>query len=469
MASFATPQRRPPKSARLIAAPVTAEKASHVVAALPDRAPPTHDRADHRPLIPIPVFEAGAPDAAGAALQLKQSSAAAMPRVFAGTPIQRKNVTGLPDALKAGVEALSGVALDEVRVHYNSAKPAAVAAHAYAQGTEIHVGPGQEKHLPHEAWHVVQQQQGRVKPTVQVSGVAVNDDVSLEREADQMGSSALRTHAPVQLKAAPIAHGSAYTPVIQRDHTDTGLKKEGAIGDFASKVKARVTGKKNPLGSIKQWATLDAAAKIAKVAKYVNVELKKTHVPEVGSRPDASKTFDNAEFDFQTWQLSIGSQGLDAPMSDDQVAEMADTVYHESRHAEQWFRIARLKAGEDPAPTAAELAGSLYIPQGIATAALARPLKPLTKVQKAFHSKKYAERHQTKMDEAASWHHSIYGAGGAHRGAVLGDIANRNAEYRALSEEVDAWGVGGSAQNKVRALLQTERQRAALLVGAGGG
>ena len=38
-------------------------------------------------------------------------------------------------------------------------------AHAYAQGTDIHIGPGQEKHLPHEAWHVVQQKQGRVKPT----------------------------------------------------------------------------------------------------------------------------------------------------------------------------------------------------------------------------------------------------------------------------------------------------------------
>lgn len=35
----------------------------------------------------------------------------------------------------------------------------------YSQGTDIHIGPGQEKHLPHEAWHVVQQKQGRVKPT----------------------------------------------------------------------------------------------------------------------------------------------------------------------------------------------------------------------------------------------------------------------------------------------------------------
>ena len=62
-----------------------------------------------------------------------------------------ENRTGLPDNLKAGVERLSGMAMGDVRVHYNSAKPAQLQALAYTQGTDIHVGPGQERHLPHEA------------------------------------------------------------------------------------------------------------------------------------------------------------------------------------------------------------------------------------------------------------------------------------------------------------------------------
>ena len=66
-------------------------------------------------------------------------------------PIQKKeNKTGLPDNLKTGIENLSGMSLDDVKVHRNSAKPAALQAHAYAQGTDIHLGPGQEKHLPNE-------------------------------------------------------------------------------------------------------------------------------------------------------------------------------------------------------------------------------------------------------------------------------------------------------------------------------
>ncbi|MFK7880957.1 DUF4157 domain-containing protein [Roseobacter sp.] len=111
-------------------------------------------------------------------------------------PVQLQTDTGaangLPSNLKAGVETLSGVDMSSVQVHYNSAKPAQLQAHAYAQGQSIHLGPGQEKHLPHEAWHVAQQAQGRVQPTMQMAGQQINDDVGLESEADRMGAKAVQ-------------------------------------------------------------------------------------------------------------------------------------------------------------------------------------------------------------------------------------------------------------------------------------
>lgn len=112
----------------------------------------------------------------------------------------KPNDTGLPDQLKSGIESLSGMSMDHVKVHYNSDKPAQLQAHAYAQGSEIHVAPGQEQHVPHEAWHVVQQAQGRVRPTLQMKGrIGVNDDAELEREADLMGAQALGA-SPVQMR-----------------------------------------------------------------------------------------------------------------------------------------------------------------------------------------------------------------------------------------------------------------------------
>jgi hypothetical protein len=106
---------------------------------------------------------------------------------------EKPNNTGLPDDLKTGIESLSGYNMDDVKVHYNSDKPAQLQALAYTQGTDIHVAPGQEKHLAHEIWHVVQQKQGRVQSTMQMHGVNVNDNEGLEREADVKGEKVLST------------------------------------------------------------------------------------------------------------------------------------------------------------------------------------------------------------------------------------------------------------------------------------
>ncbi|MBD2034100.1 DUF4157 domain-containing protein [Leptolyngbya sp. FACHB-321] len=121
---------------------------------------------------------------------------------------KRPNQVGLPDTLKAGLEQLSGLDMSDVQIHYNSSKPAQLQALAYTQGTEIHVAPGQEKHLPHEGWHVVQQKQGRAQATMQLPGnVSINDDQGLEREADIMGAKALQplrvstTSHPTQLSS----------------------------------------------------------------------------------------------------------------------------------------------------------------------------------------------------------------------------------------------------------------------------
>jgi hypothetical protein len=155
--------------------------------------------------VPVPSAKKGAPPpgasrprprqagpqrgAAWHAIQLKAAQTAAAAR---GSPSR----SGLPAQLKAGVEALSGLAMDDVRVHRNSPEPARLGALAYAQGSDIHLGPGQERHLPHEAWHVVQQKQGRVQATAQMKGLAINCDTGLEAEADRQGSRLSTTAAP---------------------------------------------------------------------------------------------------------------------------------------------------------------------------------------------------------------------------------------------------------------------------------
>ncbi|MGM9512973.1 eCIS core domain-containing protein [Roseateles sp. DB2] len=151
---------------------------------------------------------------------------------------------GLPEGLRRGIESLSGIDMSGVRVHRNSSKPAALQAHAFAQGQDIHLGPGQETHLPHEAWHVVQQAQGRVRPTVQMKGgVPVNDDSGLEREADVMGARALQMK--VMPDGGPHAAGSTEGwsggPVRQlrtyKALSDTQQTQIDAVADDISRMK----------------------------------------------------------------------------------------------------------------------------------------------------------------------------------------------------------------------------------------
>jgi hypothetical protein len=119
---------------------------------------------------------------------------------------------GLPERLRRGVEALSGISLDDVRVHYDSPRPAALEAHAFAQRDEIHLAPGQAAHLPHEAWHLVQQRQGRVAATSRHGGLPSNDSPALEAEATRYGALASRGGAGAALSQPQGQHVAAPSP-----------------------------------------------------------------------------------------------------------------------------------------------------------------------------------------------------------------------------------------------------------------
>lgn len=94
------------------------------------------------------------------------------------------NRTGIPDRIKQDFENRSGLSFDDVRVHYNSDKPAKFNAGAFAQGNEIHIAPGEERSLPHELTHIVQQRYGLVSQTAEIGGVPVNLNSHLEQQAD---------------------------------------------------------------------------------------------------------------------------------------------------------------------------------------------------------------------------------------------------------------------------------------------
>lgn len=106
-----------------------------------------------------------------------------------------ENKTGMPDGVKQRMEDSFGMDFSSVRIHPDSPSAPEVGALAYTQGTDIHFAPGQFKPdtsagrqlLGHELTHVVQQSKGLVQPTGEIGGLPVNDNPTLEQEADAQG------------------------------------------------------------------------------------------------------------------------------------------------------------------------------------------------------------------------------------------------------------------------------------------
>lgn len=139
--------------------------------------------------------------------------------------------TGIPRKMKTGFENSSGFSFDDVRVHYNSEKPAQLRAHAYTQGNEVYVAPGQEKHLPHELGHVVQQKSDMVKPTGEIGGLPLNDDAVMENGADMIAEDAENAE---ELGGAPVQAKFKGDGVVQREHWLESSQGYNAMAGFGS-------------------------------------------------------------------------------------------------------------------------------------------------------------------------------------------------------------------------------------------
>ncbi len=178
--------------------------------------------------------------------------------------------------------------LDHVKVHYNSSKPATVQAHAYAQGSDIHLASGQEKHLPHELGHVVQQMQGRVKPTKQLKGkTQINDDPALEKEADELGAKALQRQS--YSVSSNLGEGSA------SDNNPIQCFSSAVIGEAHGENKIEVTRTTNLLGrSGFGWAVKVEPSKLAAAL------VERNHWNAPGSWRTLMKTSMEASGDFKS-------------------------------------------------------------------------------------------------------------------------------------------------------------------------
>lgn len=188
------------------------------------------------------------------------------------------------------------------------------------------------------------------------------------------------------------------------------------------------------------WGTLTTAEERANlIIEKVNTSLSASGVHEVTvSFVDTGGA--EAEFDFTTWSVSIGRDKFESDViSDEEMANLSNTIYHEARHAEQWYRIAQLLAGKGK--TAAQIATETFIETGAVAAAVTDPIQPGT----------------MEAVIAQGWYDSIYGRDSAHRERVLTELAAAGNALEAANDAVaaDPSEANVAAQTRARARFRT--------------
>ncbi|PTX61611.1 uncharacterized protein DUF4157 [Kordia periserrulae] len=156
---------------------------------------------------------------------------------FSPPSISGKQNKSLPSKLQSNMESSFGHDFSNVGIHTNSQKAVQMNARAFTQNEQVHFAPGEfnpnsaggQNLIGHEFTHIAQQRAGVVKPTKMLKkGVMVNDDKSLENEADTLGKKAVRGEAVSKYRSAGLGVRNSMrtsqmmSNVIQRDIVDTG-------------------------------------------------------------------------------------------------------------------------------------------------------------------------------------------------------------------------------------------------------
>jgi len=174
---------------------------------------------------------------------------------------------------------------------------------------------------------------------------------------------------------------------------ERGLKDKEHMAQFAGEMKALEGG----------WSAMNSAARADAVAARINARLRDIGVPALRVTTAPLGSLECGRFSFANWSMVLNEQMLAAPqLTMSHSVELTNTVYHEARHAEQWYLIARVRAEDGVPPD--EVSKETRIPRAICEAAASEPALS-----------------DAQADMATRCYDSVYGKHKDHRDKVMSD------------------------------------------------
>lgn len=235
-----------------------------------------------------------------------------------------------------------------------------------------------------------------------------------------------------------------------------GLGASGMASAFASGVKRLQ----------QQWGTLNPNQRADRFGALVNGPLTASGAPPVRVAAQALAPNYNGLMLSDRWTLAVNERFFQgATLSDAQAGVLADTAYHEARHAQQWFMMGQMRAGDGA--TAEMIRREINVPLGVAQAATGSPIAPAVRPVQQARAVRDATATPTPATPAAptparqcaeAMHGSVFGAGAAHRNQTLRELSASSSAVAAAQQQVTALTQAGASPT---ALAQAQQAFAA--------
>jgi len=124
-----------------------------------------------------------------------------------------------------------------------------------------------------------------------------------------------------------------------------------------------------------EWPSLSATARLDRLQSMVDARAASAGFPPPDVIAPTGLGNYNGVLRFTVWEIAINPFLIQSGrLSAEQAAELGDTLYHETRHAEQWSLIAKRRAGEGLSVD--QICNELYVPDEVAIDAAKQPLVP---------------------------------------------------------------------------------------------
>ncbi len=263
--------------------------------------------------------------------------------------------------------------------------------------------------------------------------------VQFRRAVGQGGAPVQREEGPAGGDAATSDAGNEAASASEGEAASSGASRARPIPPIIAGLASPMAMARSSVAAhavANTWDVMTPDQRRDELVEAVNTELRSYGVPVPETEVVPLDT--GGLLDPVRWVIQV-SENRFATSSARDVPALASTLYHEARHAEQFFRMGRLLAGRGR--QAAQIAEALALRADIAEQAAAAPLPP----------------DSPQAAEAERWYQSVYGSGADERGEVVAGMREA-ANTTRREDPLTATPPGASPEERA---AQQERYEAA--------